>query len=176
MTPKVGDKFKITKSNFGGQGEVAGSIVTYVRERFRPGLGEFLTDSGLKLTFAYEGNGNYPCHVVPYIHVPTPQDPIEYLKTAHANGDIINPEEMLRECYGIAKTERVVTEWSEVKREIKVGDRVRIVGKSCTDRYWPNMEYGSIHIIDDVDQVITDPKYPYLIKGYWFPASSVELV
>lgn len=46
------------------------------------------------------------------------KDPIEYLKTAHENGDMIDPATMLRECYGITKTERVVVEWSDVKQEI----------------------------------------------------------
>ena len=45
------------------------------------------------------------------------KDPIEYLKSAHADGDLIDPATMLRECYGITKTERVVVEWSDVKRE-----------------------------------------------------------
>ena len=58
----------------------------------------------------------------------TPQNPIEYLKSAHADGDMIDPATMLRECFGITKTERVVVEWSEVtKREIKVGDKVRLL-------------------------------------------------
>ena len=48
----------------------------------------------------------------------TPKDPIEYLKSAHADGDMIDPATMLRECFGITKTERVVVEWSEPKRGI----------------------------------------------------------
>lgn len=118
MTPKVGDKFKITKSNFCGDAHTEGGIVTFVRNGPRHGLGEFLTIDDLKLHFAYEGNEHYPCRVVPYAHVPTPKDPIEYLKSSHADGDLIAPATMLRECYGITKTERVVVEWYEAtKRE-----------------------------------------------------------
>ena len=123
---QVGDKFKITKSNFYGDKHTKGGIVTYVRKGHKDGFGEFRADSGLELTFAYEGNEDYPCRVVP-VSGTTPKDPIEYLKSAHADGLMIDPATMLRECYGITKAERVVVEWSEAKREIKVGDRVRLL-------------------------------------------------
>mgnify|MGYP003365633748 CR=1 FL=1 len=172
MTPKVGDKFKITKSNFCGDDLIEGGIVTFVRNGPGHGLGNFRAATGLDLTFAYEGNKHYPCRVVPV--EPSPKDPIEYLKTAHADGDMIDPATMLRECFGITRIERVVTEWSEVKREIKVGDKVRITGDSIID--WKGLyKIGDIHSVSEIDE-----------RGYrlnlteglfiWFPASSVELI
>ena len=112
---------------------------------------------------------------------PAPKDPIEYLKSAHADGDMIGPATMLRECYGITKTERVVVEWSEVKeREIKVGDKVRIVGPaSYTDQ---SAFMGDVQVVAKVDIVdIPDKVSTYYLERpdgfkYWFPASSVELV
>ena len=108
--------------------------------------------------------------------LPALQNPIEYLKSAHANGDTINPETMLSECFGITKTERVITEWSEVKREIKVGDKVRIVGDSNVD-----YKEDRMYIIGDTATVseIGVPGYRLHLNGclyIWFPASSVELV
>lgn len=102
------------------------------------------------------------------------KNPIEYLKSSHENGDMVNPETMLRECYGITKTERVVVEWSDVKREIKVGDKVRIIGNSIIGYEVDRRPNGSIHAVTRVDKNCTE--YPYSLGGVWFPASSVELV
>ena len=104
------------------------------------------------------------------------KDPIEYLKSAHADGDMIDPATMLRECYGITNTERVVVEWSDAtKREIKVGDNVRIVGFSNLGYNSIAAPMGSIRTVNEVD--ITDPRATYFVKdGLWFPASSVERV
>lgn len=176
MTPKVGDKFKITKSNFYGEAHTEGGIVTFVRNGPGHGLGDFHAASDLVLTFAYEGNEDYPCHVVLYERVPTPKkDPIEYLKTAYADGDLINPETMLRECYGITKTERVVTEWSEVKRKIKKGDRVRLLRGG--DEFPLNgYKNGGIYTVDGINRrgefELSGGEVP---QGYARP-SSVELV
>lgn len=105
----------------------------------------------------------------------TLKNPIEYLKTAHANGDTIYPETMLRECFGITKTERVVTEWSVVKREIKVGDKVRLLqggGKFPLNGY----ENGGIYTVQGVDYEgdfeLSGGEVP---QGYARP-SSVELI
>ena len=107
-----------------------------------------------------------------------PQNPIEYLKTAHANGDTINPEAMLRECFGITKTERVVTEWSEAtKREIKVGDRVRIVGdKWEKDGFGHHFEMGDIVEITEIDPEGEKQPYRSGVGCRWLAASDVELV
>lgn len=107
------------------------------------------------------------------------KDPIEYLKSAHADGDMIDPATMLRECYGITKTERVVVEWSEAtKREIKVGDKVRIVGPaSYTDQ---SAFMGQVKEVMSLNKDETGVIYDIgPVKGGWsfyFPASSVELV
>ena len=106
------------------------------------------------------------------------KDPIEYLKTAHTNGDTINPETMLRECFGITKTERVVVEWSEVKREIKVGDKVRIIGDaSFSDQ---SKYIGEIKTVVNIDHGYEAATYdigPFgNVESFWFPSSSVELV
>ena len=126
-----------------------------------------------------EGNLHY-CHLssLKFIPVKAPspiaKDPIEYLKSAHENGDMINPEAMLRECFGITKTERVVVEWSEVRREIKRGDTVRIIGDSVIG--WPGeYDIGNIATVSDIGS----PGYRLHLTGclrLWFPASSVELV
>ena len=176
MTPKVGDKFKITKSNFFGDEHTEGGIVTYIGTSCGHGLGKFLAKSGLKLTFAYEGNKDYPCRVVP-VTVST-KNPIEYLKSAHANGLMVSPETMLSECFGITKTERVVTEWSEVKRDIKAGDRVRIVGPaSYVDQSKYMGEIKAVMAVDPYDKEATYNIGPFAYGiSYWFPASSVELV
>ena len=102
------------------------------------------------------------------------QDPIEYLKAAHADGDLIDPAMMLRECYGITKTERVVVEWSEVKREIKVGDKVRIVGPLNFGEESIKYPLGSMAVIDSID--MKDTLSRYRVEGIWFPAASVEPV
>ena len=105
----------------------------------------------------------------------TPQNPIEYLKSAHADGDMIDPATMLRECYGITKTGRVVVEWSDVKREIKVGDKVRLLrgGGQCPLNGYEN---GNIYTVDriqgDGDLKLSGGEVP---QGYAHP-SSVELI
>ena len=106
----------------------------------------------------------------------TPKDPIEYLKSAHADGDLIDPATMLRECFGITKTERVVVEWSELRREIKVGDKVRIVGDSIVD--WKADNIYKIGDIATVSEAAHDRYRLHLTGGLrlWFPPSSVELV
>ena len=104
------------------------------------------------------------------------KDPIEYLKSAHADGLMIDPEFMLRECYGITKTERVVTEWSEVKREIKVGDKVRIVGNKWAGiGFAHRFKMGEIVEITEIDP---GAKQPYCSGTglSWLAADDVELV
>ena len=104
------------------------------------------------------------------------KNPIEHLKAAHADGDLIDPTTMLRECFGIEKTERVVVEWSEVKREIKVGDKVRLLrGGGKVPLY--GFQNGDIYTVEDIDvhgdfKLTGDNETPY---GYAHP-SSVELV
>lgn len=171
---KVGDRFEVVESNgYFCEGEIVS--LTYDDGSSYPKF-----SNGEKEHYKSLSN------VRPIMRTQqlTPQNPIEYLKTAHANGDTINPETMLHECFGITKTERVVTEWSEVKRAIKVGDLVRIVGnKYPTDNRGVfgepsghSFDIGEIVTIEEVDN--NDKELPYYAYGEhgWMTADDVELV
>lgn len=181
MTPceklgyKVGDQFEVVKNEGFHNFEIGRKVL-------------LINDDGTEEP-RFEGVGPLDKQWVPLNDVKpindvlasTPsilKNPIEYLKSAHADGDMICPATMLRECYGITKTERVITEWSDVKRDIKVGDRVKIVGPaSYTDQ---SSLLGEIRKVGRIDWHSTEARYDIECyddgRSYWFPETSVELV
>ena len=124
MTPceklgyKVGDRFEVCGRS--GHGFELGEIAVLIRDDGTnlPRFSSENTGSEASLFIPKEDGTFYEGGVCVKPISITPKNPIEYLKSAHADGDLIDPVTMLRECYGITKTERVVVEWFEPKREI----------------------------------------------------------
>lgn len=184
MTPceklgyKVGDRFI---AQIDGEPTKKGDILALVNDDGSR-MPYFRNERTQKNTFEYIEKYDDMCPgaiwVLPETPVaPPPKKPIEYLKAAHADGDLIDPATMLHECFGITKTERVVVEWSEAKQEIKVGDKVRIVGNKYSGTgYAHRFEIGDIVEITEIDP---GDEQPYKGNGAnmgWLAADDVELI
>lgn len=98
---------------------------------------------------------------------------IEYLKKAVEAEENVYPEEMLRDVFGIKR--KLVSEyrWVSDKKEIKVGDMVKIIGPSIGSRI--DM-MGETAKVSGIEVTISGEKEFYTMNWQIFPESSVELV
>ena len=181
MTPceklgyKVGDRFV---AQIDGEMAKKGDILALVRDDGSR-MPYFRNERMQENTFEYIEKYDDMCPGATWVLPETPKssipkDPIEYLKSAHADGDLIDPETMLRDCFGVIKTERVIVGWSDEKPKIKVGDKVRVIGGSL-NKWKSPYKIGGVYSVKEIDE----RGYRLIIEAglfIWFPATSVECV
>lgn len=97
---------------------------------------------------------------------------IEYLKNSVEVNETVDPEEMLRDVFGIKRKLISEYQWVSDKKEIKVGDKVKIISHNIIGSL---QETGNILTVTDVDYKDIGREIE-VNTGAWFSLSSVELV